>query len=320
MIRGDGHLASLRVRARRAHARRRPPLPARARRLRGARRARRRSSRRPGVATRRVRVRGGDGSHRAMPTRSGRSRATSVERDPRAHPLAARRRATTGARASSPASSTPRARAAREALRISEHATARSSTGPLACLRHFGFDVVEERRGNENGLQVRAAARRPARAAAVLPPHRPGDHAQAARSQGIALKSDARTRVVSIEPLGEAMRLYDITTGTGDFISNGVVSHNCFARPTHKYLDFDAGRDFEKEIVVKVNVPEVLRVGARASRRGRASTSRWGRTPTRTSGSRGATSSCAGSGRRCATSRTRARSSRSRRCCCATST
>ena len=34
----------------------------------------------------------------------------------------------------------------------------------------------------------------------------------------------------------------------------------CFARPTHTYLDFDAGRDFEQEIVVKVNVPEVLRV------------------------------------------------------------
>ena len=33
----------------------------------------------------------------------------------------------------------------------------------------------------------------------------------------------------------------------------------CFARPTHKFLDFDAGRDFEKEIVVKVNLPEVLR-------------------------------------------------------------
>jgi DNA repair photolyase len=33
----------------------------------------------------------------------------------------------------------------------------------------------------------------------------------------------------------------------------------CFARPTHKYLDMNAGRDFEKEIVVKVNVPEVLR-------------------------------------------------------------
>jgi DNA repair photolyase len=33
----------------------------------------------------------------------------------------------------------------------------------------------------------------------------------------------------------------------------------CFARSTHRYLDLDAGRDFEREIVVKVNVPEVLR-------------------------------------------------------------
>jgi DNA repair photolyase len=37
----------------------------------------------------------------------------------------------------------------------------------------------------------------------------------------------------------------------------------CFARRTHKYLDFDAGRDFEREIVVKVNVPELLRVELR---------------------------------------------------------
>jgi len=34
----------------------------------------------------------------------------------------------------------------------------------------------------------------------------------------------------------------------------------CFARPTHTYLGFNAGRDFEREIVVKVNVPEPLRV------------------------------------------------------------
>jgi DNA repair photolyase len=43
----------------------------------------------------------------------------------------------------------------------------------------------------------------------------------------------------------------------------------CFARPTHTYLDFDAGRDFEREIVVKVNAPERLRVElARPSWRG----------------------------------------------------
>jgi DNA repair photolyase len=77
--------------------------------------------------------------------------------------------------------------------------------------------------------------------------------------EGKALKTNTQLRVKSIEPLGYKLKLYDITTGTGDFIANGVVSHNCFARPTHTYLDFNAGRDFEREIVVKVNVPEVLR-------------------------------------------------------------
>jgi DNA repair photolyase len=32
----------------------------------------------------------------------------------------------------------------------------------------------------------------------------------------------------------------------------------CFARQSHTYLDLDAGRDFEREIIVKVNVPELL--------------------------------------------------------------
>lgn len=77
--------------------------------------------------------------------------------------------------------------------------------------------------------------------------------------QGRALKCKSRLRVVSVRPLRMAMRMYDITTGTEDFIANGVVSHNCFARPTHTYLGFDAGRDFEREIVVKINAPEVLR-------------------------------------------------------------
>jgi DNA repair photolyase len=77
--------------------------------------------------------------------------------------------------------------------------------------------------------------------------------------EGRAVKSQSKLKVVGIEPLGMELPLYDITTGTGDFIADGVVHHNCFARPTHEYLDLDAGRDFEKEIVVKVNAPEVLR-------------------------------------------------------------
>src|SRR4029078_13306490 len=33
----------------------------------------------------------------------------------------------------------------------------------------------------------------------------------------------------------------------------------CFARGTHEHLGYDAGRDFESRIIVKVNAPEVLR-------------------------------------------------------------
>src|SRR5262249_15620794 len=33
----------------------------------------------------------------------------------------------------------------------------------------------------------------------------------------------------------------------------------CFARPTHEYLGFSAGLDFETKIVVKEDAPELLR-------------------------------------------------------------
>jgi DNA repair photolyase len=77
--------------------------------------------------------------------------------------------------------------------------------------------------------------------------------------EGTAIKSDAKLGVVSVEPLGMALPMYDVTTGTGDFVANGVVSHNCFARNTHTYLDLDAGADFNSRIVVKVNAPERAR-------------------------------------------------------------
>jgi DNA repair photolyase len=53
--------------------------------------------------------------------------------------------------------------------------------------------------------------------------------------------------------------MYDITTGTGDFLANGVVSHNCYARPTHEFLGLSAGLDFETKIFVKEDAPELLR-------------------------------------------------------------
>ncbi|HVE47856.1 MAG TPA: radical SAM protein [Acidimicrobiales bacterium] len=86
--------------------------------------------------------------------------------------------------------------------------------------------------------------------------------------EGRAIKNKAKLRVAGIEPLGISLPMYDITTGTGDFIANGVVSHNCFARPTHDYLGLNIGDDFDSKIVVKVNAVERLRAELRSPRWG----------------------------------------------------
>jgi DNA repair photolyase len=85
------------------------------------------------------------------------------------------------------------------------------------------------------------------------------DPAAIGRRRIDGLPVEDELKIVSIEPLGLDLPMYDITTGTGDFIANGVISHNCFARNTHTYLDFDAGHDFDSQIVVKVNAPALVR-------------------------------------------------------------
>jgi DNA repair photolyase len=127
-----------------------------------------------------------------------------------------------------------------------------------SCLRRLSFDHVIEDSARENGLRyvrIRGGLRERLRFFHTVDPAITRKRSIA----GTAITGDTPLRVVSIERLGSPRALYDITTGTGDFIANGVVSHNCFARPTHTYLDFNAREDFEREIVVKVNAPEVVR-------------------------------------------------------------
>lgn len=73
-----------------------------------------------------------------------------------------------------------------------------------------------------------------------------------------AVKSAASLQVVEIEPLGREAGLFDITTGTGDFIANGVISHNCYARPSHAYLNLSPGLDFETRLFYKQDAARLL--------------------------------------------------------------
>jgi DNA repair photolyase len=64
--------------------------------------------------------------------------------------------------------------------------------------------------------------------------------------------------VVAVEP-GPVTDVMDIQTSTRTFYAAGLATHNCYARPTHEYLGFSAGLDFESKIMVKVDAPALLR-------------------------------------------------------------
>jgi DNA repair photolyase len=135
----------------------------------------------------------------------------------------------------------------------------------IACMYALGFKVVVEPARNANGLRVirlRGGLREALRFFHTTDPA----ITRKRSIDGVAIKSDAPLGVVSVEPLGLDVPMYDITTGTGDFIADGVVSHNCYARQSHTYLDLDAGQDFNSKIVVKVNAPERVRAELAAPR------------------------------------------------------
>ena len=125
-------------------------------------------------------------------------------------------------------------------------------------LAALGFDAVLEDRGLSNRVRtvrVRGGLREHLRFIHLVDPA----IRRTCLLDGIAVTSDADLRVVEVQDLGLDVPMYDITTGTGDFIANGVVSHNCFARGTHQWLELDTGQDFDSQVVVKNNLVDVLR-------------------------------------------------------------
>jgi DNA repair photolyase len=126
----------------------------------------------------------------------------------------------------------------------------------MRCLARLGFDsVLEPSDPHASSVRVRGGLREHLRFFHTTNPAITRKLSVA----GSALKSRFSPRVVAVEPLGFDMLMFDITTTTGDFIANGLVAHNCYARPSHEYLSFGAGTDFDRKIVVKPRAPELLR-------------------------------------------------------------
>ena len=260
MVRGDGLLASYAYHGRRRGDRHPAPLPPGARRLRGpaanaALSSRRSTSKRESSSSRRA---------------SGRAQALARDPDTCGGARRCRIRAIVRWPDSDPDSDWSKGFLAgifdaegsysRGILRIVNTDSEPSSGTSPESLARFGFDfIVGLEAAEEKAVHTRcgsvAAFASICASSTQTNPRSP----ESRRSKARRIKNDARLRVTSVEPLGSTMPLFDITTGTGDFIANGVVSHNCYARPTHQYLGWGAGTDFDRKIVVKVNAPELLR-------------------------------------------------------------
>lgn len=124
-----------------------------------------------------------------------------------------------------------------------------------SALRAEAFDATTDHRPTGvHAVRIRGGLREHLRFIQWTDPAIPGKRDIA----GARLKSPIDLRIADVEPLGRTIPMVDITTETGDFVANGVVSHNCYARPSHEYLGFSAGLDFESRILVKTDAPRLL--------------------------------------------------------------
>lgn len=121
--------------------------------------------------------------------------------------------------------------------------------------RSLGFEFVLERR-DEGASTVRLAGSIAERIR-FLSRVRPAISRRLTAILGHTPATD-REPVEAIER-GAPCDVVDIQTSTGTFYAAGLATHNCYARPTHEYLGYSAGIDFETRILVKHEAPELLR-------------------------------------------------------------
>jgi DNA repair photolyase len=141
-----------------------------------------------------------------------------------------------------------------DSLRIAEaDASGLERVRGYAASLGFHF-TLESRRGRASALRlVGSAAERMRFFASVRPSVQRKLAAVFGREPAYAPEP-----IEAIEPCG-VRDAVDIETSTGTFFAAGLATHNCYARPTHEYLGFSSGLDFETKIVVKHDLPELLR-------------------------------------------------------------
>jgi DNA repair photolyase len=76
---------------------------------------------------------------------------------------------------------------------------------------------------------------------------------------GRELASVSQPATIEAIERGPTREVVDIQTSTRTFFANGLATHNCYARPSHEYLGYSAGLDFQTKILVKPRAAELLR-------------------------------------------------------------
>jgi DNA repair photolyase len=125
----------------------------------------------------------------------------------------------------------------------------------------LGFTFQLELRPTSEHAATRWPPRRPTTLFLDLPPR---DRAEDRRA--LRLRDECRSRDGRGVGAGPTTDVVDIQTSTGTFFAAGLATHNCYARPSHEYLGFSAGLDFERRIMVKDDAPELLRRAPSAPR------------------------------------------------------
>lgn len=123
----------------------------------------------------------------------------------------------------------------------------------ITSLRYFDFNVVDEKHGEYcRSLRVRGGIKEYIRFFQLVNPA----IKRKFNITGMQVKSSFKIK--EIIDLQENREMFDITTGIGTFIANGLVSHNCYAKFMARWRPNLSG-EWGSRVEAKINAPELVK-------------------------------------------------------------